>query len=216
MKITLKADPILGRVVFSAAPDEYDGLPPVQDIWIDGRLHGAHSDRVCIAEALLFRSWLAGPITFSVPCSPLVATGLQRFFHPRSISVASVSLARRDVPVGGRVAVLRSTTSPGVGTADVAVALAPDARFRTVFDVEHVTFGSNVRSLCKAGETEGMATLALAVLFAQDLSIREIVAERAELAQISDESVNALRDLLAAVNLALNVVTAAMEGRNTH
>lgn len=198
MKITLGIDDAAGQVTLAATPGVYDGRLPVPRLWIDGRLRFKNADRLCIAQALLFMGYMGGPVTFSAPCSTAVANALRGFLAPRTIPIQSVTLESRNAPVGGRTASLSEAS-----TDEFAVRLAPEGRFRTVFDAEQAVFASNLRTLRRETEGDLLLVLALAIMFAEDLDLRQIAIRPEDAAILNEQAIAALREAMRLTNLAL-------------
>lgn len=197
MRISHGTDPF-GRHLYQIEPEEHDGQPPVPHVWIDGRLRAQAPDRLCLAEAILFRSYIGGPVTFSAACTPRTAQALRRLLSPRNAPILSVAANAARPLSGWRTA----TVGPGEA-ADLAVELAPDGRQRTMIDPDQAVFASSLRALHRASGDETATALALAVLFAEDLAIGRIVVARDHLRSYGDDALAALAAAAADVGLTL-------------
>lgn len=210
MKITRSEDAALGRILYDLEPQEYDGVPSVARLWIDGRTLWSFGDHACIAEALLLHSYVSGPLTFSAGCMPFTADALRSFFAPRSVPITTLTLTPREPPSGGQTITIGRARQEQEG---FSVDLAPDAQFRTLFGMQRVSFASNLRTLLRPGEPDSGLTLALCILFAGNLNLRRIVVDREDLPMYRPSALAALQTALQRVNIDLDVRMPVCETR---
>jgi hypothetical protein len=195
-----------GHTQITCEPGDYDAHPPVRLLKIANRIRFVHPDRLAVCCALLFAKYVSGSLRTEKDFGPATATALRRFFEPRKLLFESVSLVPAAIPVGDRNAVVIGEPEAGrvVPPGAVRVELADDHAFSSYLSAAELRFSTNVRLFAAASQERTSALIALATLFAEDFSIRRIISFRA--GHANQEHIDRSKQLLAAVNIALEIV----------
>ncbi|WP_148648360.1 hypothetical protein [Sphingobium cupriresistens] len=187
----------------------YDGIPPVPNVHVNARFRALNRDREAVALALVYHGFLSGPLEFVNSCSPSVGARIEAFFLPRRVDVKSLELLAKALPLGTRDLWLGSSAAYASlnGLADLQMDFVNDQAFGSSLSVRLLAIASNVGALYRIGtDSAQLARLGVAIMFAEDYSVRSITMPVADnFLQSSSYSVQKLRALCGSVNIRLDL-----------
>jgi hypothetical protein len=204
-KLSLAENDYQTVIDFESGP--YDGIPPMDFLYIENRIRRAAGDRLAIACALIMRDFLASEVTFPRPCSPEIGRELENFLAPLNVRVMNMEFEPEAKPISERTAVLMlpapyEVQGPELQSGQVKFGIADDQAFRSSLSVTELQIGCNLRLLSADNLVSmGLGILGLCILFAEDFSISRIVLPEALAREIPN--LDALRSLTLYSNIEL-------------
>lgn len=84
-----------GRSGIVAEPEEYDGVPWFNSLWLDASPESVHPDRIAVAAALAFGQYVETGLHFDRPVSVGVANAIRRFLGRPNLDISPVTYKQR-------------------------------------------------------------------------------------------------------------------------
>lgn len=182
MNICVRRDTNQLSASVEAHPGAYDATPIVREVEISALPLSTPPDCAAVGTTLLYSDAIAGTLSFDQPCSPHVATAIERWFQPSDVTVTSVDLTPSHIAAGDATLDVRLE---GVND-DVPLGELPGHRIEflvlnegagSVVSSGRVMLVSNGGLLCDldASRLQRLRPAVwIAVLFAEDLMVGEI------------------------------------------
>lgn len=159
------------RHALTAAPQEYDAVPPVPALIVDGAPRHLDPDRLALVAHLAFGRWTSGDLTLPEQgASPTVAEAIEDDALPVRVRAHPVQYAPRALARGTREVAVSASLPSGHGPAPRIAVVPSTVAEGTLRTGDTVVVSSNAFLLdATAGPVPSFrARLAVAVLFAED------------------------------------------------
>jgi hypothetical protein len=195
-------------VVFWEA-GQYDGNPPVKEVVINSRIRNICPERAAVSCALMFFDYICGAFSYDKGVTHEVAIGLQRLFMPRFMIVDNIHFEPRKIPSGCRSALIsddsyRSLATQAIAKSELLFGIQSDQQFISSIGASEVRLDANLRMLYKQNSPANIIRLlGLAILYAEDFVIDNIVIPLSSKELASYINVQYLVDLLQLINITL-------------
>ncbi|MGV0362946.1 hypothetical protein ACUY2X_12815 [Corynebacterium minutissimum] len=191
----------LGQFSFSWERTEYDAFPPAEFFTADHAPRSVNPDRRAVALALLFAPWVGDEMYFPGRIGPHTAHEIREFTHLTTTYVGPIEYYPKGLPIGFAKGLVSNEMTGKV-----------DFNSRVLFDLPSHEFNGALRSLkalavgtnsfmFKRHEMDVFPTIAVAVLFAEDMGLDEIVIDTT----MDEPTLSAVQQLLSAVRLGFSV-----------
>lgn len=180
MKIYWKSE-LDGRSGISVDPEGYDGTPPLRELWLDRAPNALNADRVAIASALVFGSYVASGLEFERPVSVGVAEAIKAFCDNEGLNVAPIEYQQRPFAFGDGVLMIEQRGPEGISERHSASqrrvqlnVLRSDVYSGSLMSTNSLSVSSNAYlhdGLSSALGNSAFAVMAVGILFAEDLGL---------------------------------------------
>ncbi|MHA7274495.1 hypothetical protein ACX80Z_13795 [Arthrobacter sp. TMT4-20] len=182
MKVRIIEDET-GRFGVEGETGEYDSFLPVQTLWIDRAPIVISPDRLAIAAALLFQNGASGELVFESEIAPATGKAIQDFLAPASVAINPVNLSPMALPQGSNRFIVTTpeftnhySTSRKLASNITLDIRRSDQWAGSVRSMSNLMVASNAWIFSEANQVDVMCVyLAVAILFAEELDIDEVV-----------------------------------------
>lgn len=206
MKFQLERGKENEGATIEAIPTELDGFPLIEKLALSHPLTDVSPDRCTVASVLAFSPLLSGQQVFPDQFSSLTAERCQRLLEPVWTHYSPLHPGNLPIPRGGREVALRLNDEDRNGLAELRLVPA-SGESGVRFEPNSVVVTTNALDIDVLGGESPVhpsrATLAVAVLLAEDLDVSNYV--------VTKETANAFRlnslvlELLNAVSIGIRV-----------
>lgn len=197
MEIILRIETCVGEdngFVITSVPGTFDGIPPVHRLVLGGSPLHSHPDRIGLAAYLAFGCYASGEFVLPSAVGPELASAVEDDCRPIRVRPGPVEYVPRIMATGQQSVAVRHGRAVSLERNRIQIVPGVSARgyFRgddsLTVSSNSFAFGSGPR-----------AVLAVAVLFAEDLSAADLRFDT--LQPIDDREEERLRQLLLSVGL---------------
>lgn len=200
MKFTQQTNS-LGQFSFGWERSEYDAFPPAEFFTADHAPTSINSDRRAVALALLFAPWMGDEMIAPGRIGPNTAHEIREFTNSTTNHIGPIEYYPKGLPIGGSQGALFNELSEGMDFSSRAIFDLPSHEFNGALrSMKALAVGTN-SFMFKRHERDILPSIGVAVLFAEDLGLDEIIISE----QIDKSTLKAVQHLLSAVRLGLSV-----------
>lgn len=171
-----------GRVGITANASGYDGVPWLNEFWMDASPSKLTSNRIAVAGAMIFGHQAAREIQFEKPVSAAVSEAIRQFVAKPNLNVFPVDYEQRPFPAGKGKLVVRTVDDVGGALSfardeseGMILNVLPADQFTgRLYSVGSLSVASNAFLFDRTASARGertLAALAMGVLFAEDLGV---------------------------------------------
>lgn len=185
-----------GQYSITFERSEYDAFPPVTELTLDARPEFQNPEREAVASVLLFGKFCGGDFQFSQNVGPATASAIRRFCFPLDVSVAPLEYYPKPLPIGTKSIVLSETLMLGNKAQIVNL---PSDKFNGGFRSHDSLVVASNSFMLKKDLNDFLPSLGIAVLFAEDFEVDEIIVKE----NVGDTEFERCRALLSVIRLGL-------------